>query len=345
LAEPTGSRGCLRRVPGYERGVVRRVRDGVVVPKGPARLLNEGRRRQLGVHAEFLKDGFDLRSHGRDRHGRPSGDRLGGAPLCELGQDVLLAPSQDLERGQAGLGLAVVGLDQPLPKVFPKEHFAGQLAADLAEEAFDVRQVARIVAAQRDLARIETILNNPAASTHWNRIANQRKQRINKYLWSDKLGLFVDYDFRTHQQSHYRYLTTFYALWSGLASPQQARRLAANLALFERRGGLQMSTDSTGEQWDAPFGWAPTNWLAVAGLARYGYTADARRIAREFTSTIRNSFQRDHTIREKYNMDTASSAVAITTGYKTNVVGFGWTNGVYLRMEQLLLAKTSAASH
>jgi alpha,alpha-trehalase len=97
----------------------------------------------------------------------------------------------------------------------------------------------------------------------------------------------------------------------------------------------------TGEQWDAPFGWAPTNWLAVIGLARYGYTADALRIAREFTATIRSSFQRDGTIREKYNMDTASSAVAVTTGYKTNVVGFGWTNGVYLAMEQLL-AKASA---
>jgi alpha,alpha-trehalase len=101
---------------------------------------------------------------------------------------------------------------------------------------------------------------------------------------------------------------------------------------------------ATGEQWDAPFGWAPTNWLAVAGLARYGYTADARRIAREFTATVRSSFLRDGAIREKYNMDTASSTVAVTTGYKTNVVGFGWTNGVYLRMEQLL-ANTASASH
>ncbi|HEY5381720.1 MAG TPA: trehalase family glycosidase [Acidobacteriaceae bacterium] len=197
---------------------------------------------------------------------------------------------------------------------------------------------------EHDLAHIETILDNPTASTHWNRIAAQRKHRINKLLWNNKLGLFVDYNFLTHQQSTYRYLTTYYALWSGLASPAQAKRLAANLPLFERRGGLQMSTQTTGEQWDAPFGWAPTNWLAVAGLARYGYTADALRIAREFTATVRDSFQRDHTLREKYNMDTSSSSVAITAGYKTNVVGFGWTNGVYLRMEQLL-ANPPARTH
>jgi alpha,alpha-trehalase len=197
---------------------------------------------------------------------------------------------------------------------------------------------------ERDLAHIETLLDNPAASTHWSRIAAERKQRINRFLWDNDLGLFVDYNFRTHQQSHYRYLTTYYALWSGLATPVQAKRLAANLPLFERRGGLQMSTEATGEQWDAPFGWAPTNWLAVAGLARYGYTADAHRIACEFTATVRDSFQRDHTIHEKYDMDTASSAVDITTGYKANVVGFGWTNGVYLRMEQLLHATSGTTS-
>jgi alpha,alpha-trehalase len=189
---------------------------------------------------------------------------------------------------------------------------------------------------ERDIAHIETLLDNPTASARWSRIAAQRKQRINTLLWDPTLGLFVDYNFTTHQRSYYRYLTTFYALWSGLASNAQAKRLAANLDLFERTGGLQMSTQTTGAQWDAPFGWAPTNWLAVEGLARYGYTADAERIAREFTATVRSGFAHDGTIREKYDMDTASSTVTITTGYKANVIGFGWTNGVYLEMQHLL---------
>jgi alpha,alpha-trehalase len=189
---------------------------------------------------------------------------------------------------------------------------------------------------ERDLAHIETLLNNPTAAAHWNRIATQRRQRINTFLWDNTLGLFVDYNFTTHKRSNYRYLTTYYALWSGVATPSQAKRLVAKLPIFERLGGLQMSTEATGEQWDAPFGWAPTNWLAVAGLARYGYTADAERIARKFTTTVRSSFERDGTIREKYNMETGSSVVAITTGYTENVIGFGWTNGVFLEMQRLL---------
>ena len=99
-----------------------------------------------------------------------------------------------------------------------------------------------------------------------------------------------------------------------------------------------MSTETTGMQWDAPFGWAPTNWLTIAGLHRYGFNADAARIAREFSATIANNFARDGTIREKYNVESADANVAVSAGYKTNVIGFGWTNGVYLEMQRLLAA-------
>jgi alpha,alpha-trehalase len=97
-----------------------------------------------------------------------------------------------------------------------------------------------------------------------------------------------------------------------------------------------MSTRTTGAQWDAPFGWAPTNWLAVAGLEAYGFHADARRIAGKFTATVDRGFADDGTIREKYNMALGNADVKITAGYTQNVVGFGWTNGVYLKLHQLL---------
>ena len=81
---------------------------------------------------------------------------------------------------------------------------------------------------------------------------------------------------------------------------------------------------------------APTNWLAVKGLAQYGFADDASRIAQEFSQTVLQNFEHDATIREKYNVVSGSANVAIATGYKSNVVGFGWTNGVYLQMHDLL---------
>ena len=97
-----------------------------------------------------------------------------------------------------------------------------------------------------------------------------------------------------------------------------------------------MSDTNSGTQWDLPFGWAPTTWLAIKGLAQYGFGDDASRISQKFSQTVLQNFANDGTIREKYNVVSGSANVAVATGYKSNVVGFGWTNGVYLQMHDLL---------
>ena len=97
-----------------------------------------------------------------------------------------------------------------------------------------------------------------------------------------------------------------------------------------------MSDTTSGPQWDQPFGWAPTTWLAVDGLELNGFHADAARIAHNFSATIQDNFQRDGSRREKYNVVSGSANVQVAAGYKSNVVGFGWTNGVYLKLQDLL---------
>jgi alpha,alpha-trehalase len=115
------------------------------------------------------------------------------------------------------------------------------------------------------------------------------------------------------------------------------------LPLFEHKGGLAMSRKESGAQWDAPYGWAPTQWFAVAGLDACGFHDDARRVAREFTTMIDRNLARDGTIREKYNVVAGNAEVKISAGYTANVVGFGWTNGVYLKLRQLLDAPQASA--
>ena len=189
---------------------------------------------------------------------------------------------------------------------------------------------------ERDMAHLATLLGKTSDAVLWNRRAVERRAAINRYLWSPAHGLFYDYDFTTHRQSTYNYITAYYPLWAGLATPRQARLLEQHLALFEHPGGLAMSDHDSGTQWDLPFGWAPTQWLAIDGLAQYGDTSDATRLASEFSSTVLQGFLRDGTIREKYDVVNGSSQVKIATGYKTNEVGFGWTNGVYLRLNDLI---------
>ena len=117
-----------------------------------------------------------------------------------------------------------------------------------------------------------------------------------------------------------------------------------NLELLEQPGGIAMSDYDSGTQWDLPFGWAPASWIAIDGIVLVGDSADAVRISKKFSKTIQEGFAHDATIREKYNVVSGNAKVDVATGYKMNVVGFGWTNAVYLKMQDLIASggKSSA---
>ena len=54
-------------------------------------------------------------------------------------------------------------------------------------------------------------------------------------------------------------------------------------------------------------------------------------------------FANDGTIREKYNVVSGNANVQVKTGYKSNEIGFGWTNAVYLKMKEIITNSPAAA--
>ena len=183
-----------------------------------------------------------------------------------------------------------------------------------------------------EASRIHTILGNAAAAGEWIARARRRRELIDRYLWDADAGLYFDYNFDTKQRRRYEFATTFYPLWAGIASSDQARRVADNLPKFEAAGGVLTSTQRTGSQWDAPYGWAPLQMIAVDGLRRYRFTAAADRLARKFASMVVDDFAAHGTIVEKYDLVRRSSdlGVGLRFGYTSNEVGFGWTNAAVL---------------
>ena len=186
---------------------------------------------------------------------------------------------------------------------------------------------------ETDMERISRLLGKTGEAETWKQRAVARRERVNKYLWSQERGQFFDYNFETEKASTYEYITTLYPLWAGLASKEQALAVEKNLSAFEQPGGPVMSRSDSGAQWDYPYGWAPTTLLGIEGLRHYGFEQDADRLSYKFLSMILENFRRDGTLREKYNVVTQSSETNVTAGYHMNVVGFGWTNAVF---EQLL---------
>jgi alpha,alpha-trehalase len=198
---------------------------------------------------------------------------------------------------------------------------------------------------ERDLEHFAHLLAKPQDAMRWERAANARNAAIHHCLWRPKEGAFADYDFVHARSSSYAYISSLYPLWAGVATREEAKLVVDKLNLFERPGGLSMSNFDSGLQWDEPFGWAPTNWIAVDGLEETGFREDARRIARKFDSTIDEGYAQDGTIREKYNVVSGNSNVRVSAGYKSNEIGFGWSNAVYLKLREIMTEPTTAPAN
>jgi alpha,alpha-trehalase len=196
---------------------------------------------------------------------------------------------------------------------------------------------------EKDLAEFSHVLGDEEAAARWNQTLAERRTRIDRYLWDPPSGMYFDWNFVRGMRRVYPFATTFWPLWAGIASPKQGETVASQLPLFERPGGIRTSDRETGNQWDAPFGWAPLQLFAALGLKRYGHEADARRISDAFLSMVVEDFERRESIVEKYDVERRNSEVEgrITFGYADNQVGFGWTNGVFLELLATFFPKSN----
>lgn len=187
---------------------------------------------------------------------------------------------------------------------------------------------------EKDLEWIHTHFGNTQSAKLWANRAEKRRQAIQKTMWDEKAGYFFDYNFVTRTRRHYPFLTTYWPMWAGIATQEQAARLVAHLETFDAPGGLMTSDKRTGNQWDAPFAWGNLQQMVVLGLRRYGYDKEASKIARAFVGVVLKEFQEHGAIFEKYDAVARESSVeqGIRFGYSKNQIGFGWTNAAVLML-------------
>jgi len=157
------------------------------------------------------------------------------------------------------------------------------------------------------------------------RRAALRRRAMDRYLWDDRAGFYRDYLWTARRRIGGVTAATFYPLFTGAASPAQAARVAAAAAPLLQPGGLEATTVRTGQQWDAPNGWAPLQWIAVRGLNAYGETALAAAIACRWLVNVRTVYDRTGRLVEKYDVQDARGGGG---GEYPLQDGFGWTNGV-----------------
>ena len=128
-------------------------------------------------------------------------------------------------------------------------------------------------------------------------------------------------------------LAAAYPLFFEIASKEQAAGVAKILQeKFVHAGGLISTTETTTQQWDAPNGWAPLHWIAIQGLAKYGYHELAKDIAKRWMNINEKVYRNTGKMMEKYNV--VSTTLEAGGGEYPAQDGFGWTNGVYLALDE-----------
>ncbi|MBK8563154.1 MAG: alpha,alpha-trehalase TreF [Saprospiraceae bacterium] len=159
-----------------------------------------------------------------------------------------------------------------------------------------------------------------------------RKEAINRFCWDKTDGFYLDYNFKTRMRTNCRTLAAMFPLFFKLASQAQADLVAEIIEKdFLKPGGLAATLLETGQQWDAPNGWAPLQWIAYVGLKNYGHDRLANEVRFRWIKTVESVYHKTGKMTEKYNVLNDSAHAG--GGEYENQDGFGWTNGVYLGMK------------
>ncbi|WP_336035817.1 trehalase family glycosidase [Halobacterium yunchengense] len=284
---------------------------------------------------------------GRERVGRPDGPdshrrtvSLPDGPVANRYWDDRTRPRPESYRQDRELAAAVPPDDRP--QLFRDVRAACESGWDFSSRWFaddDDRATIRttdivpvdlnavLYGVESALTEWLSRLDRPEAAGRYADAADRRRRVVERYCWDDDREFYVDYCWADGERVARPTLAGVVPLFTGAADPERADAVARRLREdFLYRGGLVTTLSTTGEQWDAPNGWAPLHWMAAVGLRRYGHDDLAAEVTDRWLALNRSAFAERGRMAEKY--DVQSTAVAADDGEYRLQYGFGWTNGV-----------------
>ena len=161
--------------------------------------------------------------------------------------------------------------------------------------------------------------------------ASKRQEALDLYCWDEEKGFYFDYDVKEGKKTQHYTLAAAFPLFFKLSTPKRAAKVAAIIEeQFLQTGGVTTTLKNTGQQWDAPNGWAPLQWITIKGLRHYGLHDLADKIKDHWLCANQVIYQKTGKMTEKYNVYVQDLEAG--GGEYPLQDGFGWTNGVYLAL-------------
>lgn len=189
---------------------------------------------------------------------------------------------------------------------------------------------------EMDFARYYRLVGDKRTAAKWEVAAEARVRAMDKLMFSELRKLYYDYNFDKKKRGGVASLASFYPLFAGMVDATRAKDMVKALRRFENKGGLattdtqplnQFMPGMIPTQWAYPNGWAPLHFIVVKGLLRYGFRADAKRVAMKWLRTNLNWFNENGVFLEKYNVVNPDKPPV--KGVYPSQTGFGWTNAVF----------------
>ncbi len=184
---------------------------------------------------------------------------------------------------------------------------------------------------EKTIAAAYGISGDSVQQKNFQQKADKRKEAIRKYCWNDAQHFYLDYDFIAGKTTEQLSLAAAFPLYFDISSAHEARQVAKKLEEdFLQSGGLLTTLANTGQQWDAPNGWPPLQWIAIQGLYQHGLDKLAEAIAQRWVDNNIRVYKNTGKLVEKYNV----TDITLKAGGGEYPVqdGFGWTNGVLLNL-------------
>jgi len=187
---------------------------------------------------------------------------------------------------------------------------------------------------EQTIAEGYELAGNKQSAEKFIALAASRKEAINTYCWNEDKGFYFDFDYVAGIQKLSLTLAATFPLFFRIASGEQGSGVATIIEdQFLKPGGIITTTETTKQQWDAPNGWAPLQWIAINGLFNYGHDELAEKIAQRWMNINEKVYTNTGKMMEKYNV-VATDLLAGGGEYEAQD-GFGWTNGVYLALKKM----------
>lgn len=185
---------------------------------------------------------------------------------------------------------------------------------------------------ERTLAKSSELQKFEKKKVYYSQKAESRKKAIDTYFWNEETKIYNDYNIKSKSQTKSESIATIYPLFLELSNQEQAKAVSETIkGKFLKTGGLITTTNESGQQWDSPNAWAPYQWLGYVAMRNYGFKKLAEEIKNNWCSNVDRIYLNTGKLMEKYNaIDTTSIAGG---GEYPNQDGFGWTNGVYMRLK------------